>query len=262
MPQSAWPGPSSQGLTWPAPAFLSAGYDLRLRYEGASSQLPKPTNDFSYVGDAIPSGLVSDGHVYAYFSDFTPGDGGSHPIEVARARDDGNDPLTFWKYDAANGWSIPASTRDGEVMSAGSSLITFPAGFDCGEEGVQEVDLHGRLFVMTMECDNKATVEPGYTPQGAWFYATTRNLNRQRWSAVAVMSNAQQYIDCSSGKFDGYYPSFVSPTLPPAHLGSWGYVLYLNGILTGSHSLAVRHFQISAGTPAPFQPLPNIPCNP
>ena len=261
-----------RGLTWPAPAFVSAGYDSPVRYEGASSQTPKPTNDTAYVGDAIPSGLVSDGYVYAYFTDFIVG--GTYQIEVARARDDGNDPLTFWKYNAANGWSTPASTRDGAVTAAGSSLITFPEGFVCGDVGVQEVDLDGqwselqlwgRLFVMTMECDNRDNgkiVASDVTPQGAWFYATTRSLERQQWSAPALISNTLQYIDCSSGQFDGYYPSFVSPRLPPAHLGSRGRALYLDGSTTGAHSLGVRDFQISVGTPAPFQPLPSKPCSP
>jgi hypothetical protein len=261
-----------QGQTWPDPAFLSPGYDSLMRYQGASSQSAKPTNNFSYVGDAIPSGLVSDGYVYAYYTDFILG--GTYQIEVARARDDASDPLTFWKFDAATGWNTPASSRDGPVPGEGSSLITFPTGFVCGEVGVQEVVLDenwvelrpwGRLFVMTMECDNRdngKTAAAGVTPQGAWFYSTTRSLERQEWSAPAIISNTLQYIDCTTTQFDGYYPSFVSPLLPPAHLGARGHALYLTGSTLGAHSLAVRDFQITAGTPAPFQALPTLPCAP
>jgi len=58
-------------FTWPAPAFVSAGYD-----------------------------------------------------EVARARDDGIDPLMFWKYKAANGWSTSASTI---ALAASSTAVTHPS---------------------------------------------------------------------------------------------------------------------------------------
>ena len=260
----------NQGESWPAAAFQSAGYDSRLRYEAVSSQLPKPTNDFSYAGDAIPSGFASDGFVYAYYADYIPGNGGTKHIEVARARDDGQDPMTFWKFSSSSGWAIPASTRDGAVTGAGSALVTPPDGYSFAHVSVHEVQLEGRgaapeaqghLFVMIMECDNRVTAAAaGVKPQGAWFYATTSDLERQTWSAPALIANTQQYQDCASATFDGWYPSLVSPNAQPGRLGERGRAVYLNGDVVGPHTLAVRDFQIRRGRPAPFTPLPTVAC--
>jgi hypothetical protein len=152
------------------------------------------------------------------------------------------------------------------VAGAGSSLIAFPDGFECGQVSVHRLVADGQaglLFVMTMMCDNRNTAAvSGDMPQGAWFYATTSSLEHQQWSRPAVVANTLQYIDCSSGRFTGYYPSFFTPTQPPAHLGSTGDAIYLDGILTGARALGVRKFRITVGTPPPFEPLPGISCPP
>jgi hypothetical protein len=257
-----------QGRTWPAASFASPGFDSPQRYEGVSSQLPKPTVNTGYVGDAIPSGLASDGYVYAYFTDYIPGNGGSKQTEVARAADTGQDPMTFWKFSATAGWTIPASARDGAIPGAGTSLVTPPNGFQCAHVSVHEVDLGAlaagpshHLFVMVLECDNRiAAAAAGVRAQGAWFYATTHSLESQEWSSLAMVANTQQYLDCSTGAFDGWYPSLVSPGLPPSHLGPIGHALYLNGDVTGVHELRSRDFRIRSGAPAPFSPLPTVPC--
>jgi hypothetical protein len=258
----------NQGKTWPAPAFASPGYDSFTRYAGATSQYAKPTDDVTPVGDAIPSGLVSDGYVYMFFTDYRLG--APRQIEAARAHDTGRDPMMFYKFSQTTGWTIPASTRDGLATAAGSQLVTFPSGFECGEVGVQAVDLHGdgsgvpgvgKLFVIIMECDTRFTVGGDQRPQGGWFYATTRSLQTEAWSNMALVAGTLQYIDCGTGKFDGYYPSFVTPALPPGHIGTTGHALYLSGILTAHRVLNVRDFQISTGTPAAFSPLPTISCS-
>lgn len=258
----------NQGRTWPAPSFASQGYDSMMRYSGASPQYPKPTDDTTPVGDAIPSGLVSDGYVYMFFTDYRVGMGSQ--IEAARAHDIGHDPMMFYKFNSASGWTIPASTRDGLVTAAGSPLVADPpGGFKCGEVGVQQVDFHGansgvpgwgRLFLLTTECDNRFSVGSSQKPQGGWFYATTASLEKQQWTSLALVAGTLQYIDCSTGKFDGFYPSFVTPNLPPGHIGPTGHALYLNGALLGRRVLNVRDFQISLGAPAPFNPLSPLAC--
>ena len=257
-----------QGKTWPAPAFASPGYDSFLRYSGASSQFPKPTDDVTPVGDAIPSGLVDDGYVYMFFAD-TLANMGGRQIEAARAHDTGKDPMMFWKFNAATGWTIPASTRDGLTTAAGSPLVMFPRGFACRQVGVEALDLHGqgsgvpgygRLYVLSVECDNFSSVGAGQAPQGVWLYATARSLEREDWSALAPVAGTQQYMECGTGKFDGYYPSLITPTLPPGHIGPTGHALYLSGILTGHRVLNVRDFTVTMGTPAAFTPLPAIAC--
>jgi hypothetical protein len=114
---------------------------------------------------------------------------------------------------------------------------------------------------MIMEGDNRTTAAAaGVRPQGAWFYSTTHDLERQAWSAPAMIGNTQQYIDCSSSQFDGWYPSFVTPSAQAAQLGTSGHVLYLNGDVTGVHALEVRDFQIRRGMPNPFVLLPSVGC--
>ncbi len=223
------------GMTWPESE----------RYAGVTSPLPKPAASVKMppvnppIGTAIPSGLISGGYVYAYYTNY-PG----HDIEVARAADV-ESQLSFTKFTGSD-WSAPG------LAGTGVSLITPPAGYQCGQVGVNEVDgandEQGPLFLMTMECDNNVT--------GAWYYSTSRDLESQLWTAPVPISGSERPITntdpqgatCAENRtngFDGWYPSFVSPTALPGHVSMNGYVLYFNGCLTGVRQFGVRQFSIS-----------------
>ncbi|HZS38164.1 MAG TPA: hypothetical protein VFF06_15105, partial [Polyangia bacterium] len=111
------------GQRWPAPGASPAD-----RYDAIASPIPEPTDaGAGPLGDAIPSGLVSGGYLYAFYEDF-PG----RKLQVARAIV-GDDPLTFrkWEY----GWNGTG------VGGSGTPIISPPDGFGCGQASVHQLEL-------------------------------------------------------------------------------------------------------------------------
>ena len=60
-----------------------------------------------------------------------------------------------------------------------------------------------------------------------------RRLDPQYWSAPQLIENSHSPLDktCGAGEsgFDGYYPSFMSPSHAAGHLGKTELVFFMNG---------------------------------
>ena len=228
---------SDGGKTWP-PLGAADRYAV-LQVPGAKpSTTPAPAE-----GDAIPSAFVDDvaegNLLYVVYQN--TGAAALQPdgyLRVACAPLGQSGELRFTKWHQGS-WS--------EAGIGGlDSPITAERG--CGASGYQGgaqisyVDPLQR-YLLTFVCVKLQMTAPGnYTPyEAGWYFSTATSLENQDWSSPVLIDGstgpvaAAPTTGCPNGaEFDGWYPSFVTPGREPGHLGSDGFVLFLNGCDGGS----------------------------
>lgn len=235
---------SDNGKTWPAAVNAPLGGPAR--YPVLKIQAPEPNTPHNPMGNAIPSGYidrnaVGDYYLYAVYEYYSGGI--SQPpydglLRVARAKL-GSDPLVFSK------WYQGAFSQPG---IGGLDSTPLP-GLGCAsghqiEGQISYLDDLG-LYLMTYSC-----VSPTL---GAWYYAVATSLDLQDWTAPQMIAGSQFAItspctgSTTGGEWDGWYPTFMSPTAANGHLKLAGKVFFMNGCLTGLRTFTSRSFTITTG---------------
>jgi hypothetical protein len=238
---------SDHGKTWPAPVNGVSGGPSR--HPILQSSAPPPTVAHPYMGDAIPSGFVdknANGEFYLYVTYHYHAavySSGDELIRVARAKL-GQDPLTFLKWYKGS-FSQPGigGLDSGVLPSAGCA------------NGTQDYQAHSEisynddlgLYLMLYVCVSG----PQGAQVGAWYYSTATSLDLQDWAAPHMILNSQFPVTtpCSANggaKFDGWYPSFMSPGAAAGHTKLTGRVFFLNGCNLGTRQFMSRTFTITA----------------
>jgi hypothetical protein len=73
--------------------------------------------------------------------------------------------------------------------------------------------------------------------EASWYYSTASSLEPQDWTAPQLIRGSLLPVaqPCGAGGigFDGFYPSFMSPGMPPDHLSETRQVFYLDGCNLG-----------------------------
>jgi uncharacterized protein (TIGR03437 family) len=239
---------SDNGKTWPAPQNVPSGGPSR--FPVLQSPDPQPSVPHPAEGDAIPSAFVdknnnNDYYLYVAY--------GAHPappatrdglIRVARAKL-GTNPLVFQK------WYNGAFSQAG---IAGSDTGVAPSG-GCGREQMAEINYNDDLglYLLIFACVSTSTTNT----VAAWYYSTATSLDIQDWTTPQMISNSQFPVTgpCSADgmagqKFDGWYPSFMSPGAAAGHTKLTGTVFFMNGCDVGSRVFTARTFTITTGSPA------------
>ncbi len=92
------------------------------------------------------------------------------------------------------------------------------------------------------------------TLHAGWYYSTATSLDEEDWTQPRLIVNSDEAIvegcnprDGSGRRFDGWYPSFMSPDTEPGHLRMTGKVYFMGGCDTGARVFAARNFEIVAG---------------
>jgi hypothetical protein len=228
---------SDGGKTWP---LLGAAERYAvLQVPGAKpSTTPAPVE-----GDAIPSAFVDDvasgNLLYVVYQN--TGAAAIQPdgyLRVARAPLGQPGELQFAKWHQGS-WSEAG-------IGGMDSPITAERG--CGASGYQGgaqisyVDPLQR-YLLTFVCVKLQVTSSGkYAPyEAGWYFSTATSLENQDWSSPVLIGGstgpvaAAPTTGCPNGAdFDGWYPSFMTPGREQGHLGSDGFVFFLNGCDGGS----------------------------
>ncbi|MGD0837604.1 MAG: hypothetical protein ABSB49_13260 [Polyangia bacterium] len=228
---------SDGGKTWPRPGAAD-------RYAVLQVPGPKPSaTPAPAEGDAIPSAFVDDiapgSFLYVVYQ--SSGAATIQPdgyLRVARAQLGQSSQLALSKW-YQGGFSQPG-------IGGLDSPITAQRG--CGTSGYQSggqisyVDPLQR-YLLTFVCVKlQLTTSGKYEPyEAGWYFSTATSLESQDWSAPALIAGSTGSVaaaptpGCPNGAdFDGWYPSFVTPGSEPGHLGSGGFVFFLDGCDGGS----------------------------
>jgi len=242
---------SDGGRTWPAP--VNSEFGNAQRHPVLKGAVPEPpSTSSSPLGDAIPSGFVDindRGEAYLYVTyGYHDGHPADQAIRVARAklgdvRDPDNDrggQLQFYK------WYNGAFSQPG---IGGLDSGVLPAGGCPGFQQMSEITYNDDLgqYLMVFVCNPSS---PGHA---AWYYATATNLELQDWTTPQPIVNSELPVtspcntnDTTGAKFDGFYPSFMSPRAAAGHTRLTGRAFFLNGCDTGlPRAFASRGFKIT-----------------
>jgi hypothetical protein len=238
------------GKTWPAPINGPQGGPARHPILQTSD--PQPATPHPAEGDAIPSAFVDkntngDYYLYvAYGAHPAPPASGDGMIRVARAKL-GTDPLVFQK------WYNGSFSQPG--MGGADSGVTPNAGCGNGRQAMPEISFNDDLglYLLLFPCISGTSGNR----MGAWYYSTAISLDIQDWTAPQMILNSQYPVedlcsaDGSSGqKFDGWYPSSMSPGAASGHTKLTGTIFFMNGCDTGARAFSARSFTITTGSPA------------
>jgi hypothetical protein len=102
------------------------------------------------------------------------------------------------------------------------------------------------LYMMIFVCN------PSSSGKAAWYYSTATSLDRQNWTVPQPIANCEEAVvspcnrsDNTGSKFDGFYPSFMSPGAPAGHTQLTGRAFFMDGCDTGARTLGSREFVIT-----------------
>jgi hypothetical protein len=255
------------GKTWPAPGAAGRRPVLQM-------STPEPTTNFTtYMGNAIPSAFIEPivssstiskqpHYVYVtYLLAGTADQGNDGYLRVARA-DLNDDPVTFQKWYVSGGtgsFSQPGlgGLDSGVTKPTGTrGCVGMPqtSGATTGEYQIQgQISYFKAIdqYLLTFVC---VQLSNGTPYQAGWYYATASSLELQNWTTPQLITNSLLPVtpacnpsDMSGDSFDGWYPSFMSPSFPTGHLGKTGQVFFLTGCDTGTRSFKSRTFAITTG---------------
>ena len=228
----------------------------------------KPSGNF---GDSEPSAFVDNVHGddgaghYVYVVDsYQPPDGLNSGLAVARAwLNGGTAPLEFMKWNAGSfsepglgssgGVSTPIfPVDDSKYQSCLASQQNMTSGAISYVEKTQQ-------YLLTFVCasPNDPATQKG-SKGSAWFYSTLDasryDLSDQNlWSAPQeIVGSWQDFVDQPIGPdstclSSAWYPSFMSLDHAPGHLGTDGYMFYLDGCLDAvpGRKFSTRMFKIA-----------------
>jgi hypothetical protein len=247
------------GRTWPAPVNREFGDATRRPV--FKSAIPEPsTTSNSPLGNAIPSGFIDindRGEAFLYVTygnhDGNPAD---ESLRVGRVKlgivhggfsDDVHrfavpipyDQLKFYK------WYNGAFSQPG-IGGLDSSVL--PSTGCSGKEQMGEITYNDDLglYMMIFVCN------PSSTGNAAWYYSTAAGLDRQDWTVPQPIANSEKavtspcnLVDKTGSKFDGFYPSFMSPGAAAGHTKLTGRVFFMDGCDTGPRTFGSRAFTIT-----------------
>jgi len=215
------------GKTWPAPVASEFGGPDRypvLKVPAPEPTVKEPTP--TPWGDAIPSAYMDDDYVYVTYNYWAGPSGDGDPpndymIRVARAKlhKDHDEPLTFLKWNNGS-FSTPGI--------GGVDTTPLPSKACSGVEkqsSISRIDRVG-LYLLVFVCESAT--------EAGWYYSTAWSLERQDWTAPQlILGSMSAATPCGVGdagaSFDGFYPSFMSPGMPPGHLSETGQAFFMDG---------------------------------
>jgi hypothetical protein len=249
---------SDNGKTWP-PAINSATGSADRRPVLVAPE-PEPNGPGGpALGNAIPSALVDNGNLYVTYLHPTT----STALDLIRvARASLSDPsLAFSKWQVPSGGGKGGFTSTG--VGGGDSPVLRPEGCN-GRRVMSEITKNDDLglYLMVFVCNGSST-----DGRGAWFFATATDLDKQNWSPIRKIEGSERKITgpCnmqtkSGTKFDGFYPSLVSPGAVAGHTKLTGFAFFLRGCDTAlPRRFVARSFTITLVGPPP-PPPPPIKC--
>jgi hypothetical protein len=256
------------GRSWPAP--VNAIFGGKNRHPVLKLATPEPTTlqtSPAYMGNAIPSAFVDrdeHGLYYVYVTYIAP-QGPNAPsdglLRVARARlggddrgpvgddsngDEGHHRMRFTK------WYNGAFTEPGIGGLDSGPLAARGCQGVQADPSISRIDDLDR-YLLTYVCVDTVPQADGMLHAG-WFYSTATSLDKEDWTQPRLIINSDAVIvegcnpkDGSGRKFDGWYPSFMTPHAMPGHLGLSGAVYFMGGCDTGARVFTARNFAIAPG---------------
>jgi hypothetical protein len=249
---------SDFGRTWPQPVNSEFGGEDR--YPILKLPAPEPASEPvpAAMGDAIPSAIVDGNYVYVmYVAPQGPNAVSDGLFRIARAKlgddDDWGDDQPGRDEDRGGDrhrlhflkWYNGAFSEPG---IGGNDSGVLPERPCTGHQGMASITRNDDLglFLLTYVCSSDT--------EGAWYYSTATSLELQDWAQPQMILNSQFPVTTpcpgltSGGKFDGWYPSFVSPRADAGHTRLTGRVFFMNGCDTGlDRSFMSRSFMIAVG---------------
>jgi len=243
---------SDGGRTWPAPVNSEFGNATRRPVFKSAISEP-PTGSSTPLGNAIPSGFIDINNLGEVFLYVTYGNHDGNPaddsLRVGRAKLGQiwgflwnnlipYDQLQFYKW-YNNSFSEPG------IGGLDSSVL--PSGCP-GKQQMGEITRNDDLafYMMIFVCN------PSSTGNAAWYYSTATSLELQNWTNPRPITNSEKtvtspcnLVDKTGSKFDGFYPSFMSPGAPTGHLRLSGRAFFMSGCDTGGRILGSRAFTIT-----------------
>ncbi|MEO6990560.1 MAG: hypothetical protein ABI346_00060 [Candidatus Baltobacteraceae bacterium] len=203
-----------------------------------SSHDPKPATSTGrgLRGNAVPSGIIADGYMYAFFAYYGDGPGGGQ-IQEARAslRD-----LGHWQKLAANTFSAAGLGGNGDPILPRAT----GAGAHClagnRQPGVS-YNSYLHAYLLSMICQYGGGGEP---PGPRWAFATSSDL--LHWAApTAAAEPVPEMGDGERIRF-GWHPTLMSPgETSQQTTGRTGYVYYAKGVVTAPKTSYYRAFTIA-----------------
>jgi len=236
---------SDGGRTWPAP--VNSEFGNTTRRPVFKSAIPEPsTASNTPLGNAIPSGFIdinarSEAYLYVTYGnhDGNPADeslrvGRAKLGEVFRGFGGQNaipyDQLQFYK------WYDGAFSQPG-IGGLDSSVL--PSTGCPGKEQMGEITYNDDLglYMMIFVCN------PSSQGNAAWYYSTATSLDLQNWTIPQPIANSEKGVtspcnlgDNTGSKFDGFYPSFMSPGAAAGHTRLTGRAFFMDGCDTGART--------------------------
>jgi len=267
---------SDGGKTWPLPVAQNGFANDWLeygdnRYAGVTLPGTPPKTPYShFYGDALPSAFVDDavpaalGAPYVYVPYTFTGDltakGDAH-IHMARAHLGQPGRLHFHKW-----YVDPKTGKGGWTQEGRGGLESGVMQAGCAPayaEGASQITYNDALgvYMLTFDCTQLACANGKCTPTKlSLFYSTATSLETQNWTTPQLIENSTYPILPLPGNtgtlLDGGYPSFMSPTCEPGHLGLSGTVFLLKGSGLGNRQFISRTFTIRPAVSATKSPVP------
>lgn len=239
---------ADNGKTWPKPVDAELGGPERYPVLKISTSEPStPEQPPVGMGDALPSAYVDGNNLYITYTLVGPGADGL--VRVARASLGGSGQLAFSK------WHNGSFSEPG---IGGLDSGVLPSRGCAGYQTNAQIGYNDTLaeYLMTFVCVSVQKDSSGtpHQTQAAWYFSTATSLEREDWSAPAMIENSQfpvsqacSYDRKSGTEFDGWYPSFMSPGAAAGHTSSSGSVFFMNGCDIGKRTFMSRTFTITMG---------------
>jgi hypothetical protein len=102
------------------------------------------------------------------------------------------------------------------------------------------------LYLMIFVCNSSSQ------GSAAWYYSTATSLDLQNWTVPQPIANSEKGVtspcnldDNTGSKFDGFYPSFMSPGAAPGHTRLTGRAFFMDGCDTVARTFGSRAFVIA-----------------
>jgi hypothetical protein len=252
---------SDGGRTWPSP--VNSEFGDAMRHPVFKSAIAEPsTNSNTPLGNAIPSGFIDineRGEAYLYVTygnhDGNPADDslrvgraklgkvypgfGENKYGIGDAMPIPYDKLEFFKW-YNGGFSQPGI--------GGLDTSVLPSTGCPGHEQMGEITHNDDLglYMMIFVCN------PSSKGNAAWYYSTATSLELEDWTVPQLVANSERaitspcnLIDNTGSRFDGFYPSFMSPGEETGHTRLSGRAFFMNGCDTGGRKLGSRAFVIT-----------------
>jgi hypothetical protein len=249
---------SDGGRTWPAPVNSEVGSTTRRPVFKSAISEPSTASSFP-LGNAIPSGFIDinergEAYLYVTYSnqDGIPSDeslraGRVKLGQVSRGPGDHDDVWNAIPYDQLQfkKWYNGAFSEPG-IGGLDSSVL--PSTGCSGKQHMGEITHNDDLglYMMIFVC------KPSSIGNAAWYYSTATSLERQDWTIPQLIANSEKVItlpcnlvDNTGTRFDGFYPSFMSPGAPAGHTRLTGRAFFMDGCDTGEREFASRPFVIT-----------------